>query len=167
MKHSLLDLRSQLRFYKFYHHNDTNVAIHAVFVPTILVTSASLLHRFTLYKSITLTHVLTVGYAVFYCLLSLPVGMMASALLILLNVALDKKWLNTTQSQDTGIFVLSWICQFIGHGVFERRKPALLDNLVQSLVLAPYFILFEFLFKLGLYKDLNQQLKQDIATISK
>ncbi|SMN22518.1 similar to Saccharomyces cerevisiae YGL010W Putative protein of unknown function [Maudiozyma saulgeensis] len=167
MKHSLLDLRSQLRFYKSYHHNVMNVAIHSVFVPTILVTSASLLHRFTLYGSITLTHVLTVCYAVFYCLLCLPVGILASGLLVLLTVALDKKWLYTSQTQDICLFVMSWVFQFIGHGVFEHRKPALLDNLVQSLVLAPYFILFELLFKLGLYEDLNQQLIQDIATTKK
>jgi uncharacterized membrane protein YGL010W len=26
---------------------------------------------------------------------------------------------------------VSWIMQFIGHGVFEGRRPALIDNLVQ------------------------------------
>jgi uncharacterized membrane protein YGL010W len=31
-----------------------------------------------------------------------------------------------------GIQVFSWIAQFIGHGVFEKRSPALLDNLVQG-----------------------------------
>ena len=37
---------------------------------------------------------------------------------------------------------LSWIAQFIGHGVFEQRAPAILTNLAYSL-LAPLFITFE------------------------
>lgn len=58
---------------------------------------------------------------------------------------------------------LAWIAQFIGHGVFEHRAPALLDNLVQgeafiessrggivdqlaALVLAPFFVHLEALF---------------------
>lgn len=53
---------------------------------------------------------------------------------------------------------MSWILQFIGHGKYEGRKPALLDNLVQALFLAPLFVWYEILFKLGFYK----QLKRDV-----
>ena len=42
--------------------------------------------------------------------------------------------------------VIAWIVQFIGHGVFEGRAPALLDNLVQALLLAPLFVWMEALF---------------------
>ena len=28
--------------------------------------------------------------------------------------------------------VIGWVAQFIGHGVFEGRKPALMDNLLQG-----------------------------------
>lgn len=35
--------------------------------------------------------------------------------------------------------VFAWIAQFVGHGVYEGRAPALLDNLLQALVLAPFF----------------------------
>ena len=30
------------------------------------------------------------------------------------------------------IHSLGWVAQFIGHGVFEGRKPALFDNLLQG-----------------------------------
>jgi len=30
------------------------------------------------------------------------------------------------------VFTAAWVGQFIGHGVFERRAPALKDNLVQG-----------------------------------
>ncbi|KAL6584026.1 hypothetical protein OROMI_003315 [Orobanche minor] len=39
--------------------------------------------------------------------------------------------------------LLCWTGQFIGHGVFERRAPALLDNLAQAFLMAPYFVLLE------------------------
>ena len=38
--------------------------------------------------------------------------------------------------------ILSWIAQFIGHGVFEKRAPAIKTNLAFAL-LAPFFITFE------------------------
>ena len=54
-----------------------------------------------------------------------------------------------------GIFVLSWIAQFIGHGVFEGRAPAVLDNLVQALILAPFFVWMEILFSFGYRPELK------------
>lgn len=35
----------------------------------------------------------------------------------------------------TYLFFGSWVVQFIGHGVFERRAPALVDNLGQGMFL--------------------------------
>jgi len=42
-----------------------------------------------------------------------------------------------------GIFCLSWIGQFIGHGVFEGNRPALLDSLSHAVIYAPLFSYFE------------------------
>ena len=53
--------------------------------------------------------------------------------------------------------------QFIGHGKFEGRKPALLDNLVQAFFLAPLFVWYEVLFKLGFYKNLKKEIDSGIA----
>ncbi|KAL8104666.1 hypothetical protein AgCh_028760 [Apium graveolens] len=39
--------------------------------------------------------------------------------------------------------LVCWTGQFIGHGVFEKRAPALLDNLLQAFLLAPFFVLLE------------------------
>jgi uncharacterized membrane protein YGL010W len=58
-----------------------------------------------------------------------------------------------------GVHVVSWILQFVGHGKFEGRKPALLDNLVQALFLAPLFVWYEVLFKLGMYKKLQAEVE--------
>ncbi|KAL8130306.1 hypothetical protein V2J09_019461 [Rumex salicifolius] len=39
--------------------------------------------------------------------------------------------------------VICWTFQFLGHGVFEKRAPALLDNLSQAFLMAPFFVLLE------------------------
>ena len=83
MGEGLLDLRSQLGFYKFYHHNPKNVLIHSIFVPTILFSGSCMLHRVKIYQSISLTAVLSVLFSIFYCLLYLPTGLLAGALLLL------------------------------------------------------------------------------------
>lgn len=50
----------------------------------------------------------------------------------------------------------------MGHGVFEGRKPALLDNLVQALFLAPLFVWYEVLFKLGFYRGLKGEVERAV-----
>ena len=61
-----------------------------------------------------------------------------------------------------GIFLISWIAQFVGHGVFEGRAPALLDNLVQALFLAPFFVWMEVLFFLGYRPELKSRVDKAV-----
>lgn len=79
----------------------------------------------------------------------------AAALANKLTTKYDRTKVNSIAA---AVHVVSWILQFIGHGKYEGRKPALLDNLVQALFLAPLFVYYEILFKLGFYK----QLKSDV-----
>lgn len=51
----------------------------------------------------------------------------------------------------------SWLAQFVGHGAFEGRAPALLDNLVQAAFLAPFFVWMEILFMLGYRPELKSR----------
>lgn len=76
--------------------------------------------------------------------------------------------------------VVCWIAQFIGHGFAEGRSPALLDNLiggrtcptnqkrysddrVLAIVLAPFFVHLEVLFKLGYKPAMFRQLQNDVG----
>lgn len=61
-----------------------------------------------------------------------------------------------------GIHIASWIAQFIGHGIFEGRAPALLDNLVQAIFLAPFFVWLEILFMFGYRPELKARLDQSV-----
>jgi 2-hydroxy fatty acid dioxygenase len=58
---------------------------------------------------------------------------------------------------------ICWIAQFIGHGVAEKRAPALLDNLIGAIVLAPFFVHLEILFAVGYRPGMHKRLVNDIG----
>lgn len=61
------------------------------------------------------------------------------------------------------LFTTSWIAQFVGHGAFEGRAPALFDNLVQAFVLAPFFVWMEILFYLGYRPELKGRVDKAVT----
>lgn len=61
-----------------------------------------------------------------------------------------------------GIFAVAWILQFLGHGKFEGRAPALLDNLMQALLLAPLFVWLEILFFFGYRRELQARVEKQV-----
>ncbi|KAJ4293440.1 hypothetical protein N0V90_008723 [Kalmusia sp. IMI 367209] len=88
-----------------------------------------------------------------------PLVLGAASLANRLTSTYDRTKVNTIA---VAVHVVSWILQFIGHGKYEGRKPALLDNLVQALFLAPLFVWYEILFKLGFYKGLKKEVEAEI-----
>jgi uncharacterized membrane protein YGL010W len=106
-----------------------------------------------------------IGYCAFYILLEPIAGTLITPALLastayghhLLSIAPTP-----TNQIAIGVFVVSWIAQFIGHGAFEGRAPALLDNLVQALVLAPFFVWMEVLFRLGYRPELRARIDKEI-----
>lgn len=110
------------------------------------------------------------AYVVLYVLLE-PVAGTALAALLLASTAwanhLTSTYGMTANYWALGAHVASWVAQFIGHGKFEGRKPALLDNIFQAFFLAPLFVWLEVLFMLGYRPDLQQRIeslvKEDIA----
>ncbi|CCF51746.1 hypothetical protein NDA11_007311 [Ustilago hordei] len=64
-----------------------------------------------------------------------------------------------------GIKALGWISQFYGHGVHERRAPALLDNLLGAVVLAPFFVFLEVIFHFGYRRELQKELKNEVGIL--
>merc|ERR1719222_1869198 len=67
--------------------------------------------------------------------------------------------------------VAAWIAQFVGHGVFEGRAPALLDSWDQSFITAPLFVLLEVLFFFGyrntFYKECTKEVEQNVLELKK
>ncbi|OKL58425.1 hypothetical protein UA08_06110 [Talaromyces atroroseus] len=171
-----LDLERQLVFYGAYHHNPVNIRIHMIFVPVILITSFQIFTNtptlITLpdalqYKYLPLNGG-TIGaivYSLGYILLEPVVGLVSVPLL--LGAAAYMNYLTMTYgaaatSWSVGIHVVSWIAQFVGHGAYEGRSPALLDNLFQALFLAPLFVFLEYLFIFGYRPELQRRVESAV-----
>lgn len=60
------------------------------------------------------------------------------------------------------IKLVGWVIQLVGH-VFEGRRPALVDNLVQALM-APLFLIAEVLFFLGIRRSLQADVDARVGT---
>lgn len=58
--------------------------------------------------------------------------------------------------------IVSWVAQFVGHGVYEGRAPALFDNILQAFVLAPFFVFMEGLFMLGYRPELQKRVSIEV-----
>uniref|UniRef100_A0A0G4GGU0 DUF962 domain-containing protein n=1 Tax=Chromera velia CCMP2878 TaxID=1169474 RepID=A0A0G4GGU0_9ALVE len=60
------------------------------------------------------------------------------------------KFLGSNEAWKWFLFIqlFSWVAQFYGHAVHEKRRPALMDNLLQIFA-APFFVTLEVLFALG------------------
>lgn len=114
--------------------------------------------------------ILCLSYCGLYILLE-PVAGTAFAALLLAGTAYGHYLVSvhgmTANYWAAAGFVGSWIAQFLGHGVFEGRAPALLDNIFQALFLAPLFVWLEILFALGYRPELKSRVEkmvqQDIA----
>lgn len=155
---NLFDLCSQLAFYKSYHSDRVNVLIHAIFVPTILYSSLVMLYEIKTINGWTAAHLIVGIFSSYYMVLDAKAGALASAIMGCTTHGISSGYLHISVKAALALFSAGWISQFIGHGVFEHRKPALLDNLAQSLITAPFLILFELLFRIGFYKELQAEL---------
>jgi len=174
----MLALSPQVTFYKAYHTHPVNVAIHMTCVPLILwsahVIAAAYLpvpsfvpkvhyaiNEFLVFdlNSATIAAAAFLGY---YYLLDPLAAFLYTPQIVLstLNaVALSSRpeWVQ----RAIIVHAVAWIAQFIGHGVFEGRAPALLDNIVGALVMAPFFVHLEVLFFLGYKPTLKRGIEND------
>ena len=104
-------------------------------------------------------------YTTLYILLEPVAGAMVAP--IILGSAACSNYLTSTYGATANLYAIAihiacWITQFIGHGKFEGRAPALLDNLVQAIFLAPFFVWFEVLFALGYRPELKRRLDKAV-----
>jgi len=174
-------LEEQLAFYGAYHRNFWNKAIHVVFVPVIMWSvlvwaaytgpfaapdlAAGLPAWFPL--QLNLGFLLWLNYSFYYLYLE-PVAGLSWAILMGLPLLLladsfqagysGRAWLVALIAH-----VLGWYMQLHpGHAIFEGRKPALLDGLVQSFLTAPLFVWMEILFGLGYRPELQARLESAV-----
>ena len=152
---SYFDLTKSFSFYGAFHSNPVNQWIHIVCVPMIFTTSIELLLR--VIPSVVVASILVFYIASFIRMH--PIAGIAYAPLMLFYAYIGARILPHHPSLSVWVWLISWIAQFIGHGVFEKRAPALLTNLPQSIHAAVFFVWIELLMKAGL---LNKNLEQKL-----
>ena len=152
---SYFNLEKSFAFYGAYHSNRINTLIHVLCVPLIFTTSIELLSRFTPSWVI---HGILSFYMISFIIMEPMCGFAYAPVLYLYYwIATNILWEYPNGSFI--ILVLSWAFQFLGHGVYEKRAPALLTNLPQSLHAAVFFVWLELLFALGFRKPLARSLQ--------
>ncbi|KAK1312985.1 hypothetical protein QJS10_CPA06g00461 [Acorus calamus] len=180
MSKGLFDLERHFAFYGAYHSNPVNVLVHVFFVWPIFFTALVIL-QFTPtllafpFEGLVLnsSFVFALIYGLFYASLDRKAGSLAAFLcflcwfgsgLLARRLGFDLGWKVVLAAQ-----LFCWTGQFIGHGVFEKRAPALLDNLSQAFLMAPFFVLLELLQKLvgyepypGFQKSVHAKVEADI-----
>lgn len=143
------------------HQNATNKLIHFIFVPLIMLSLLGLLWAIPMPELIAekapYLNVATLFIAfvlVFYARLSIPlmIGMLFITAAMLAVILYFTKGLGLSSGElalvMVGIFVVSWVFQFIGHKI-EGQKPSFIDDL-KFLLIGPLWIM-SFLFrKLGI-----------------
>lgn len=166
-----LDLERQLVFYGAYHHNKVNIWIHIICVPMILATALTLGTNTPAlldlpYLPLNLGTIAAFVYIILYLLMEPVAGGLYAPLIIgsaIYGNYLTKEYGWEANRIAIGIHAVSWIAQFVGHGKFEGRAPALLDNLFQAVFLAPFFVWFELLFALGYRPELQTRVENGVV----
>ncbi|KAK1425778.1 hypothetical protein QVD17_21136 [Tagetes erecta] len=158
-----LDLDKNFAFYAAYHSSRINIAIHMIFVWPIFFTSILLINFIP--TPFNLPHInlplfgnnytlifnfgflFTLIYVVSYVFLDYKAGSLAALLCffcwVASSVLASVLGFQLAWKVVLVVQLISWTAQFIGHGLFERRAPALLDNILQAFLMAPFFVLFE------------------------
>ncbi|XP_010258010.1 PREDICTED: uncharacterized endoplasmic reticulum membrane protein YGL010W [Nelumbo nucifera] len=141
-KTGLFDLEKHFAFYGAYHSNPFNIAIHMMFVWPILFTALVPFYftpsffgfphiEFSLFGNnvqlvLNLGFLFTLFYALFYTPLDKKAGSLAALFCFLC-------WFGSSIHATKLGFSLAW----------KKWAPALLDNLIQAILMAPFFVLLE------------------------
>ena len=155
-------LEQLLSQYAAYHLDHKNVITHFIGIPLIVFSIMCLTARAGVMIAgfeLTLALVLIVASVIYYLSLDKIFGVL---MLIIFAIAYSFAYkiaqmdMGTWLMLSIGIFVVGWVFQFIGH-FYEKKKPAFVDDLV-GLAIGPLFVLAEFVFLLGMRKDLQAKM---------
>ena len=104
-------------------------------------------------------------YMIYYLILNILTGIISipiyGIILITSNYLVynyyNRSWVGALFFQ-----CISWLLQFMGHYYFENNRPALCDSLVKSILIAPFFVIFDLLHICGYKKNYfkNELLKE-------
>lgn len=152
------DLRKSFPFYGSYHNEKRNQMLHVMFVPVIYTTTLTFAGNVGLWGSVSLADAAATFYAVSFIKMEPVAGLLYAPVIGLMH-HVGTRVLADKMQLAVGLHLLGWFTQFFGHAVFEKRKPALIDNLFQSVHAAVFFVWLELLFALGYRPALKKELQ--------
>ena len=94
------------------------------------------------------TYSLFTIYILYYLILDFLVGIISIifyGFISILSVYLVYNFYNTTLMLGIILHSISWVFQILGHYIFEENRPALCDSLIKSILIAPFFVIFDLL----------------------
>ena len=160
-------LRRQLTDYVEYHRDPMNCALHVVGIVILFlgaVLPLSLLPITVLGLQLNLGILLAIPVLIYWIWLDIPIGVAiaGSAALLLFTAATIVSHVSVTVvwAITVVLIVIGVAMQIIGHQVFERRQPALVDN-PTHLLLGPVFVMAKLFISLGFRDDLAAVIQQN------
>ncbi|KAF8887196.1 hypothetical protein BD779DRAFT_1672944 [Infundibulicybe gibba] len=174
----LLDVDTQMMFYGAYHSNRINVIIHIICVlmlfwsfqvlatllpvPLVIPSIHYTINEYLVFD-LNVAAIHAGFYLTYYSLLEPFAAFLYAPQLCLSLLTATAFSQHPGSIRQAGIIhTLAWVAQFLGHGLTEGRAPALVDNIVGAVVLAPFFVHLEILFGLGYRPDMHTRIKKEI-----
>jgi uncharacterized membrane protein YGL010W len=152
--------KRQLADYVEYHRDPWNCAMHvfgivALFLAAMLPLSMWPVHALGAYTTLApimalpvLVYWLLLDAALGTAILGAAVGLLSAAAMIVNHASPVSVW-----SITAVLIVIGVSSQIVGHRLFERRQPALVDN-PTHLLLGPMFVMAKLFIALGFRRDL-------------
>ncbi|PVU88707.1 hypothetical protein BB559_005436 [Furculomyces boomerangus] len=179
---SIFDLKAQYVKYGEYHANPINIISHQIFVPSIqwstmgffsltgplMEVPSFLLPLFgpsMLNIKMNFATIMALSRICYFITLDYVAAMLYTPILLIM-LSTSSHVMETFQYPKllmSFIFFISWAAQVAGHYKFEKRAPALLDNLIQAFAMAPFFVFLELLFMLGYRPAFHKEVSTLIA----
>jgi uncharacterized membrane protein YGL010W len=165
--------RRQLAAYADYHRDPRNCATHVVGNPILFLAAVlplSLLSITPFGVQINAAVLLVIPALILWIVLDVSIGLaivgvaiplLFAAAMIASHVSVAWVWTITG-----GLIVVGWALQILGHSLFERRRPALLDNPIHMLI-SPMYIFAKLFIALGFRRDLADVLHQPSQQMSR
>lgn len=126
--------------YASYHRTAGNKFFHRVGIPMIVLSLFGMLARVVIFRTdqtaVDLAVVLITLSSLFY----LSLEWRLAALMLVTSTALYLIGRELSLTVNLALFILGWILQFVGHGVYEKKAPAFARNMVHLLI-GPLWIL--------------------------
>ena len=113
------------------------------------------------YVKFNLGLIVSIIYVLYYLVIDFAgIAGLISAGIVVAGYLAFAAWIQvnpTCWTYGIGVQVVGWAAQLYGHKVFEKRSPALLDNLLQAVLMAPLFVVMEVLFMFGHAPDFQRR----------